>query len=1248
MQRTIANRTFEKVLVANRGAIACRIFRTLRRMGIGSVAVFSEADAGSLHVVQADEAVCIGPAPAGSSYLDASRLIAAARDHGAQAIHPGYGFLSEKAEFAADCAKAGLVFVGPTPDNMRDFGLKHRARELARQADVPLLPGSGVLVDVATAHEAAMRVGYPVILKATAGGGGIGMRVCADPAALEEAYSLVSRLAANHFAAGGVFLERFVPAARHIEVQIFGDGAGRVIALGERDCSLQRRNQKIIEETPAPGLSATTRGRMLDCAVRLASAAHYRSAGTVEFLFDAARGNFHFLEVNARLQVEHGVTEEVTGVDLVEWMIRGAAGDYSFLDAWTNSGNPPPGTRGGCSIQARLYAEDPGEDNRPSTGTITELTFPTQARIETWITPGTEVSAYYDPLLAKLIVWGNDRARAVAAMQQVLCSTRISGPETNLGWLRQIVHSEMFAQGELSTRALTNLPYRPGAVRVVAGGLATTVQDYPGRRGYWHVGVPPSGPMDNLAFRLGNRLLGNLEGAAGLEVTALGPTLRFDRATTLCLTGVDCDAKLDGQMLERYSPFRVAPGQTLKLGRVRGAGLRAYILFAGGLEVPLYLGSRSTFTLGRFGGHGGRNLVAGDVLHLPRATISPTEVSELPDTEGHPAAALPLAFRPHLTGDWRIRVLYGPHGAPDFFTQADIDAILGARWKVHYNSSRTGVRLTGPKPQWARRDGGEAGLHPSNIHDNAYAVGAIDFTGDMPIILGPDGPSLGGFVCPFVVIAADLWKVGQLAPGDHVCFDSVSEAAAGESERRQDELIAHLGEPLPEDGSSAFRPARRPSVEGNAAAIVAAFAARGTRPKTVYRRQGDHHLLVEYGEILLDVTLRLRVHALMLELERMALPGVIDITPGIRSLQIHYDPRILPLARLLKSLGDAEDGLGELQDFEIPSRVIWLPLSFADPAVAETISRYMASVRADAPWCPDNIEFIRRINGLGSVEDVRQIVFDARYLVMGLGDVYLGAPVAIPLDPRHRLVTTKYNPARTWTPPNVVGIGGAYMCIYGMEGPGGYQLFGRTVQVWSSYGQTRDFRDGKPWLLRFFDQIRFFPVTHAELTEWRREFPHGRRPLRIETEPFRLSDYRRFLHEHRTSIEVFQATRQAAFDAEREEWARRNELSREDTLEDSPSVANALETPPGTDLVEAPLGGNIWKIHVRPGDRVERGAVIAAIEAMKTECAVPSPATGTVRAVYVRERQEIAPGMPIIALEPESGSPRGGGEERER
>jgi urea carboxylase len=258
---------------------------------------------------------------------------------------------------------------------------------------------------------------------------------------------------------------------------------------------------------------------------------------------------------------------------------------------------------------------------------------------------------------------------------------------------------------------------------------------------------------------------------------------------------------------------------------------------------------------------------------------------------------------------------------------------------------------------------------------------------------------------------------------------------------------------------------------------------------------------------------------------------------------------------------------------------------------------------------------------------------------MGLGDVYLGAPVATPVDPRHRLVTTKYNPARTWTPPNVVGIGGAYMCIYGMEGPGGYQLFGRTIQVWNTYRQTNAFTGGRPWLLRFFDQIRFFPVSHEELTEWRRDFPLGRREIAIEEETFRLSDYRRFLADNADSIDAFQAQRQAAFDAERADWERKGEFDRVAALTEDAAAevaTAAIEVPDGADLIEAPLGGNVWKVKVKPGDRVAKGDVIAIIEAMKTECDVDTPVSGVVRQVYVAEKQAVSPGAPMIAIEPEA------------
>jgi urea carboxylase len=486
---------FKKVLIANRGVVACRIIRTLRRMNVGSVAVFSDADAGSLHVAQADEAVRIGPAPAAESYLSIAAILAAAKAAGAEAIHPGYGFLSESTAFAQACEAAGVVFIGPTVANLDVFGLKHRARALAKASGVPLAAGTGLLANADSALTAARTVGYPVMLKATAGGGGIGMRVCASDEAVRAGYAAVSRLATGSFGDGGVFLEQFVPSARHIEVQIFGDGDGGVLALGERDCSLQRRNQKVIEETPAPHLPTATRAALTEAALRLGRAARYRSAGTVEFLYDPARDGFFFLEVNTRLQVEHGVTEQVTGVDLVEWMVRGAAGDYSFMAA----GAPAPR---GASIQARVYAEDPALDHRPSAGRLTEVAFPCGPRVETWVATGAEVSAHYDPLIAKLIVTAEDRPTAVRALQEALAKARLAGIETNLDWLRAVAKAPAFVAGEVSTDLLAGVQARGATISVLSGGPATTVQDYPGRLGYWDVGVPPSGPMDALAFRL--------------------------------------------------------------------------------------------------------------------------------------------------------------------------------------------------------------------------------------------------------------------------------------------------------------------------------------------------------------------------------------------------------------------------------------------------------------------------------------------------------------------------------------------------------------------------------------------------------------------------------------------------------------------------------------------------------------------------------------------------------------------------
>ncbi|KEA52337.1 urea carboxylase [Mangrovibacter sp. MFB070] len=1188
-----------RILIANRGAIAVRIIRTLKQMGITAIAVYAEADKHAGHVRLADEAWSLGDGNVRETYLNQEKLFAIIRESGAQAVHPGYGFLSENAEFVAACAASGVQFLGPTTEQMAAFGLKHRARELAQQQQVPLLPGSALLTNCDAALQSALEIGYPVMLKSTAGGGGIGMQRCNDASELQAAFERVKRLAGNNFADDGVFLEKFIARARHIEVQVFGDGQGNVLALGERDCSAQRRNQKVIEETPAPHLSEPTRQALQQTAIRLCQAVKYRSAGTVEYVYDAEADRFYFLEVNTRLQVEHGVTEMVFGVDIVRWMVELAQGTLAPLSSLKTQPH-------GHAIQVRLYAENPAKDYQPVAGLLSDVSFPTSVsgatlRIDHGIATGTEVSPLYDPMLAKVITHAPDRDTALNALNTALADTRLYGIETNLAWLQHILQQPAVRDGRMLTSTLSQIHWQPNTLDVLSGGTLTTIQDMPGRTGYWHVGVPPSGPYDSRSFRLANTLLGNAPDAAGLEITLRGPVLKFNQPCSVVLTGATLDATLDGTPVLMGEVTRVGRGQTLSLGAINGAGCRSYLAVAGGLDCPYYLGSRSTFTLGKFGGHAGRALRTGDVLHLAapavRSNATPTDIA-----------------MPELSNNWQLRVIYGPHGAPEFFTPDDIAAFFAARWQVHYNSSRTGIRLIGPKPNWARPDGGEAGMHPSNIHDNAYAFGSVDFTGDMPVILGPDGPSLGGFVCPATVIDADLWMLGQLKAGDSVQFVPVTLSTA-------DAL----------SGVGAMPTGQEASPDALPSPILLQDPARDGMPELTLRAAGDRFLLVEYGEQRLDITLRFRVHALMQELENAPLAGQLELTPGIRSLQIHFDPHKLPRDRLINAITAADAKLGDLRDGRVPSRTLWLPLSWNDEACQKAIDHYTQSVRPGAPWCPSNIEFIRRINGLKHIDEVKDIVFNARYLVMGLGDVYLGAPVATPLDPRHRLVTTKYNPARTWTAENSVGIGGAYMCVYGMEGPGGYQFVGRTIQMWNRDRQTREFT--QPWLLRFFDQIRFYPVSHDELMQLRERFPWGEVPLRIEEGEFSLAEYQQWLASEAQSIEDFQAVRQAAFDDELARWRADGQFTY--VAEEAPAMADDDAIPEACYGVESQVAGSIWQWMVSEGDSIETGQVIGLLESMKMEIPVVSPVQGKVRKVQRQQGQRVDAGQLLAIIEPE-------------
>ncbi|CAH2921412.1 MAG: Urea carboxylase (EC [uncultured Paraburkholderia sp.] len=548
---------------------------------------------------------------------------------------------------------------------------------------------------------------------------------------------------------------------------------------------------------------------LCEAALKLAKAVHYRSAGTVEFVYDALAQKFYFLEVNTRLQVEHGVTEQVWKVDLVRWMIELAAGTLAPLSVLASGLQPE-----GHAIQARLYAEDPGRDFKPSPGLVTDVAFPAadakNLRIDTWIEADCDVPPYFDPMLAKLIAWSPTRDEARRALADALGSTRLYGVETNRDYLRQIIDDTPFASGEPWTRCLETLRYRAATLEVLSGGTQTTVQDYPGRLGYWAVGIPPSGPMDSRALRLANTLLGNEAGATALEITMSGPTLRFNTEAVVAITGAVLPVTLDDQPIPMNTAVLVPAGATLVLGTIRGAGARAYLSVRGGFDVATYLGSRSTFTLGQFGGHGGRALRAGDVLHL------------YPLTDRTSGTSLPTALTAALPDVRVLRVIYGPHGAPEYFSPDYVTRFFDTEWEIHFNSSRTGVRLIRPKPEWAREDGGEAGLHPSNIHDNPYAVGAVDFTGDMAVILGPDGPSLGGFVCPVTIIEADLWQIGQLKAGDKVRFVPVRIEAARAAPPSRDHITR---------GSIHSGRCRRSTIAAGVHAEFADRARRGRRPR---------------------------------------------------------------------------------------------------------------------------------------------------------------------------------------------------------------------------------------------------------------------------------------------------------------------------------------------------------------------------------------------------------------------------------
>ncbi len=496
--------------------------------------------------------------------------------------------------------------------------------------------------------------------------------------------------------------------------------------------------------------------------------------------------------------------------------------------------------------------------------------------------------------------------------------------------------------------------------------------------------------------------------------------------------------------------------------------------------------------------------------------------------------------------------------------------------------------------------------------------GALDFTGDMPVVLGPDGPSLGGFVCPAVVINADRWKLGQLVAGDTIQLQLVDQEQASALSAAQSQWLVSDQNQLPTSPQSIVP---RPSP----ATRIRLYEKNGV----VIRQAGQEWVLLEFGEPELDLRVRILVSEFAQILHTSDLPGIVEQTPGVRSLLVRFDTRHWNHLSLTVALEPLLDEAMARESNLVASRIVRLPLSWDDPACREAIDRYTKNVRPDAPWCPDNIEFIRRINGLAVTEQVKQIVFDASYFVFGLGDVYLGAPLATPLNPMHRLVTTKYNPARTWTAEGSVGIGGSYMCIYGMEGPGGYQFVGRTIPVWRNHGFGH--LGDESWLLRNFDQIRYFEVDAKELVEIREASAYGEYFPATEATQLDLNSYDQELAANAEQIGTFRATRQGAFNAELEQWKQSESLT-------FSAAANSFVPEVEQDQLEGeavtcPISASVWKVLVNDSELVEEGQEIAILESMKTEVPLIASASGSIT-VLVAEGQTVAAGQVVAVLAP--------------
>jgi urea carboxylase len=1080
---------------------------------------------------------------------------------------------------------------------------------------VPIVPGTqGLVKDENEAVKAAEELGLPIMLKATGGGGGMGLITANSEQEVRDGFKKVTSRGEALFKNPGVFMERFYPASRHIEIQVFGNGLGKAIHFGERECSIQRRHQKVIEECPSPFVEShpELREKLGSSAISLAESIKYGSVGTVEFLVDDNTGEYFFLEMNTRLQVEHGITELCYEVDLVELMLRQVDAELAGkggIDGHTLASMQPTAPKG-AAIELRVYAENPLRDYAPSPGLLQRVMWPSNppSRIDTWVFTGSRISPYYDPLIAKIMYFDSSRRAVIDGMLQLLKQCQICGPPTNLEFLSEIIDNDKFRSGQTLTSFLDSFKFHPPAIDVVSAGAYTLIQDLPARPSVGR-GIPHSGPMDRIAFQIANILVGNPWGKEGLEITLSGPELRFLSPAIISLTGATMEATLDGKPISFWNRYHIKSGQVLKIGKTTGAGCRAYLAVFGGFpDVADYFGSKSTSPLVGIGGYQGRALAPGDLLTVTSELYQPLEKDIF----------LPEHLRPVYSNDWKIAAMVGPHDE-GYLLPEDIDMIYNTTWKVSHNASRSGIRLVGPVPRWSRKDGGEGGAHPSNLIEYGYPLGTLNWTGDDPCIFPIDCPNFGGFVSSTTAVRADWWKLGQIKAGDSMQYVRVSLEQAIELRQYNEAFLWLIQQAVEREGDYGNMPPLRglndlihEYDEKAEKAIIWERQAQGNQPTVKYRQGGDDHLIVEYGEESFDLNHRCRVTELEKLLRSKDAPDfiqkdLINTVGCCNSITLFYNGLHLPRSRLVSHLQALEDQLGDISKIKVPCRRFRLPISFESKAQDEANKRYMETQRPHAPYLPSNLDFVARNNAL-TPEELKKIYLSGTFMAVVVG-FFCGNTVSLPVDPMQRLSCPKQNPSRVFTPEGTVSWGGSCMSIYPVDSPGGYQMTGRTVPCFDQFGFKKGFTAERPWLFQDFDLLTYYQVSEDELDIMLGKFRSGMYEFQFEEVEFDMGEHNEMLARTKDDVKGRREKQALAQDemvkAENESLAKWREEKAKVKVDEG-TVEKLLEDP-GIASIEAPVDANVWKIEINEGDDVKAGDVIVILEAMKLEISVCAP-----------------------------------------